>query len=199
MSAIDEFDELIINRLGLIINMLEFDNSSNHSYIRKNRATRLFHLLLLQVMSLLMVQHGILLTVENIPGQLNVIADVISWKFDVSKSAEIRVSLVSAKRLFQANRAIADSSAITYGNVHRHWCRFCLDNVLPVDGLSKVPLTKMYEFYVAFLMDFIKVKPGCASSYVSHALHHIYTNNVIKSAVEMHTTPRVTRILQGFE
>jgi hypothetical protein len=82
------------------------DNSSAFSYIRRNRATHPFHLLLLQIMSLLMVQHGILLTVGHIPGIHNVVADAISREFAVPNGSNIRASLAPVPRLYLADRAL---------------------------------------------------------------------------------------------
>jgi hypothetical protein len=56
----------------------------------------------------------------------------------------------------------------------------------------------MCEFYIAYLMDFIKVKPGVASSYVTHVVHRLFADGVIESAAELRT-PRTKRILKGFE
>jgi hypothetical protein len=56
----------------------------------------------------------------------------------------------------------------------------------------------MCEYYIAYLMDFIKVTPGSASSYLSHVVHRMFGDGVIESALEMRT-PRVKRILKGFE
>jgi hypothetical protein len=135
MSATDELDEMNINVLEFaqaVISVIAFiawargegvclagchihvftDNSSAHSYIRKNRATHPFHLLLLQVMALIMVQHGILLTVGHIPGRLNIIADAISREFDVLNGAQIRESLSSVRRLFLADRALTFLSEV---------------------------------------------------------------------------------------
>jgi hypothetical protein len=90
-----EFSQVVISVIAFIAwaradglcltdrNMHVFtDNLSGHSKIRKSRATHPFHFLLLQVMSLLMVQHGIFFTVGLISGRLSIIADAIfQWLF----------------------------------------------------------------------------------------------------------------------
>jgi hypothetical protein len=96
------------------------------------------------------------------------------------------------------HHAIGDSSAVSYGTGYRHWIRFCLDNHLPIDGSGEVSLHKMCEFYVAYLLDLVRVTSNSASSYVSHVIHHLYVDGVIETAAELRT-PRVKRILAGFE
>lgn len=56
----------------------------------------------------------------------------------------------------------------------------------------------MAEYFVAFLVDYIRVTPGSASSYLSHVIHHLFCHGMIESATELRT-PRVARILHGFE
>jgi hypothetical protein len=82
------------------------DNSSAHSYIRRNRASHPFHLVLLQVMALVMAQHGILLTIGHIAGCRNVIADAISREFDVPDGEAIRLALLPVPRLKLAAQAL---------------------------------------------------------------------------------------------
>lgn len=56
----------------------------------------------------------------------------------------------------------------------------------------------MAEYYVAFLVDYIHVSPGSASSYLSHVVHRLFCDGVIETPDVLRTT-RVTRILRGFE
>jgi hypothetical protein len=56
----------------------------------------------------------------------------------------------------------------------------------------------MSEYYVAFLVDYIRVTPGSASSYLSHVVHRLLCDGVIDSSDELRT-PRVSRILRGFD
>jgi hypothetical protein len=91
------------------------DNTSAHSYIRRNRATHPFHLVLLQVMSLIMVQYGILLTIGHIAGQWNIIADAISREFEVKNGATIRESLRRVPRLLLADHALRFLNEVAQG------------------------------------------------------------------------------------
>ena len=56
----------------------------------------------------------------------------------------------------------------------------------------------MAEYFVAFLVDYIRVTPGTASSYLSHVVHRLFCDGVIESTGVLRTT-RVTRILRGFD
>jgi hypothetical protein len=47
-------------------------------------------------------------------------------------------------------------------------------------------------------MEFIKIKPGNAPSYVNHVVYRLYTDAMIVSAAKMRTTPRFARILKDF-
>jgi hypothetical protein len=57
-------------------------------------------------MSLVIVQHGILLTVGLIPGRLSIVTDTLSRELDMMNGAQILESLSYVRRLFLANRAL---------------------------------------------------------------------------------------------
>jgi hypothetical protein len=117
MLATDVLDSMNINVLGFVkavISVIAFiawvwgeglcltgchihvytDNSSAHH----------FYLLLLQVMSLVKIQHGILLTIGHISGRLNIIDNTTSRELDVLNGTQIRESLSSVRRLFLADQ-----------------------------------------------------------------------------------------------
>jgi hypothetical protein len=56
----------------------------------------------------------------------------------------------------------------------------------------------MAEYFIAFLIDYVRVAPKSASSYLSHVVHRLFCDGVIDSPGELRTA-RVTRILRGFD
>jgi hypothetical protein len=55
----------------------------------------------------------------------------------------------------------------------------------------------MAEYYLAFLIDHVKITTGSASSYLSHVIHRLFCDNVITASSELRTD-RVARILKGY-